>query len=227
VADEVDELRKDVNVALNEACLTGLAVDETERKARITLEVLALPESGPPRDDPRVLIVLAPVGRVWASLRMGRWNDEAAGVQPLILSQLMDVVRSFGGQHIYGWEFIDARDRVAALVDRVSLDVRLGEADGLGHTLDLFQESTTGPDRILDLRLWFDRLYVFRPTAEGNLVRLPTDQFAAEGVRWWDALYAGDPRTAGFGIFPGGSADPKFVRQIIQTLDQRKPSGPH
>jgi hypothetical protein len=66
----------------------------------------------------------------------------------------------------------------------------------------VFQSSGTGPARHLDLCVWFDELEVRRP--DGTVV--PPEEFAAGGRRWWDGMYAGDRRTAGHGIFPGGSA---------------------
>jgi hypothetical protein len=39
---------------------------------------------------------------------------------------------------------------------------------------------------------------VFTPEHE----EIALDDFAAGGVRWWDGLYANDPRTAGHGIAP-------------------------
>ena len=82
----------------------------------------------------------------------------------------------------------------AAWSDRLSLDWR-SEPGGLEHTLDLFQE---GYDRHLDLRIWFDELRVFTPEHE----EIALQDFMVGGVRWWDGLYANDPRTAGHGIAP-------------------------
>jgi hypothetical protein len=216
--DEVTALRADLNTALNEATVVGATVDPVERKARIALAILALPAMGPPNEDPRAMIVLAPVGRVCASLRDGQWDDAAAPVRPFILSQLMDVVRSFGEQAIYGWDFIDRADDDHARWSRqLSLDEHLGERDGLRHTLDIFQESGAGPARHLDLRFWFDMLYVFKPVGD-DLVRTPLDLFAAEGKRWWQGLNSGDPRTSGHGIIPG-TPTPEDIRRIQRSLD--------
>jgi hypothetical protein len=68
---------------------------------------------GPPPDDHRVQLILGPVGRVAASLRNGRADNDGAPVEEFAL-----------------------------------------------------------------------------------------EEFAAGGVRWWDGLYANDPRTAGHGIAP-------------------------
>ncbi|MGZ4180729.1 MAG: hypothetical protein ACXVUL_08605 [Solirubrobacteraceae bacterium] len=66
------------------------------------------------------------------------------------VDQLLDVVRRFTGQPVYGWEFLELSeaDNFATWSDRLSLDWR-SQLGGLSHTLDLFQE---GYDRHLDLR---------------------------------------------------------------------------
>ena len=53
--------------------------------------------------------------------------------------------------------------------------------------------------RHLDLRIWFRELHIHRSTGE----EIPLQEFIDGGVRWWDGLYAGDPRTSGNGIYPG------------------------
>jgi hypothetical protein len=78
------------------------------------------------------------------------------------------------------------------------VDVRLA-----GHgtqTVDLFQE---GGQRILEARIWFGTLEV--TTATGQV--LGVEELVAGGRRWWDAMYARDPRASGHGIVPGAPAD--------------------
>jgi hypothetical protein len=53
--------------------------------------------------------------------------------------------------------------------------------------------------RRLDLRLWFTELSI----ADRHGQKIKVEQFVADGMRWWDALYAGDSRTDGHGIVPG------------------------
>lgn len=102
---------------------------------------------------------------------------------------------------------------------RHDLNVALNEATLIGVELDTqrraaaltFAVLTLPPDDVsqrrgepahwakeLDLRIWFDELRVFTPEHE----EIALDDFAAGGVRWWDGLYANDPRTAGHGIAP-------------------------
>lgn len=195
--DLSEDQRHDLNVALNEATLIGAEVDTERRAASLTFAVLTLPaDDGPPPEDDRVQLVLRPVGRLAASLRNGRLDDGRAPVEKFAPDRLLDVVMSFQGLAVYGWEFLDRpeRDNFNEWSDRLSLDWR-SEPEGLSHTLDLFQ---AGYDRHLDLRIWFDEIRVFTPEHE----EITLDEFAAGGVRWWDGLYANDPRTAGHGIAP-------------------------
>jgi len=190
-----EEQRKGLGVALNEADLLGVEVDPRRRIAAVTLRVLTLSESGPAPEDRRVQLLLRPVGRVAASLRNGRWDNPDAPVVPLTLDDLLPTVRSFGGLSIYGWEYIDAHaNELAKWGDRLSLDWISG-ADGVSHSITLFQDPG---DRILDLCVWFDELEIRDP--EGNTI--PLDSFIEAGKRWWDAFYAGDERTQGYGMAP-------------------------
>jgi hypothetical protein len=184
-----------LGVAFNEATLLGAELRESDRVAGVTLAVLTLPEVGPSPRDARIQIRLAPVGRLAASLRLGVWNDPDATVVPFAVGDLLTTVQSFGGLPIYGWEFFDvlAKDRSNWLT-RLSLSWT-GGTDGQTHTLQLFQE---GPDRHLDLCIWFDTLSIFSP-AGGELA---INDVIAGGRRWWDALYRNDPRTADKGIVP-------------------------
>jgi hypothetical protein len=187
-----------LNVALNEAKLIGLELDVPGRRFAVTLSVLSLPpDDGPPRTDPRLSFVLEPVGRLAVSFRRAHWDDKRAAAIPISVEDLPSVAASFGQLPIYGWEFFDAGvDAFADSSRRLSLDVDLGP--GRTHTLDVFQE---GSDAFLDLRVWFDGLTIRRPEA-GGLVPASIEDVAAAGKRWWDGLYAGDPRTNAAEIVP-------------------------
>jgi hypothetical protein len=195
--DLTEDLCNDLGVALNEATLVDVAVDPSTWTGYVTLAVLTLQEEGLSPEDNRVLLVLQPVGRIAASLRHGLWNDPSAPVEQFTIDQLSEIVRSFGQLPIYGWEFFDVPESgpFSQWSDRLSLDVRRG-TDACSHTLDLFQDDAGR--RILDLRLWFERLEVRDP--RGAVI--PLDRFAADGRRWWDALHRGNSRTAGSGIIP-------------------------
>ena len=191
-------LKKELNVAFNEATLLGFEVDATRRLGAATFGVLTLPVEGVPPEDSRVQVLFSPVGRVTASLRKGRWDDPSAEVIPFQLSELLGIVQSFRGQPIYGWEFFDVHDdELLRWRGRVSLDWRSG-SDGIARSMSVTQESQIGPKQFLSLIVWFDKLTVRTP--DGAAVDV--DEFAAGGRRWWDGLFAGDERTRNAGIFP-------------------------
>jgi hypothetical protein len=195
--DLTSELVERLDVALNEATLLGAEVDTEHRAAFITLSVLTLPEEGPPPADPRVQLVLGPLGRVCASLRRGRWDDPDAAVEPFRIEDLLAAVGRVCGHAVYGWEFFDVPEEkdFARWKDRLSLDWRAPGDDGRSHTLILFQEADKAH---LDLCFWFDHLAIRTASYED----IPLDEFAAGGKRFWDGVYAGDPRTADSGIVP-------------------------
>jgi hypothetical protein len=191
-----EQLKPELNVALNEATLLGFEVDADRRLGGATFSVLTLPVTGPTPDDARIQLLFSPVGRVAASLRLGRWNDPNAELVPFELAQLLREVQNFGGLPIYGWEFFDVHEEELARWDgRVSLDWRSG-SDGTFHSIRVFQEHPA--NRYLSLIVWFDKLSARHP--DGTAISLK--EFTSGGRRWWDALYAGDARTAGRGINP-------------------------
>lgn len=182
-----------LGVALNEATLVGVEIDEQQRGVGVTFSVLTLPQTGPAPQDTRVQFVLFPVGRVIASLRNGDWNDVDAEILQVAPEELLTVVQSFGGQPVYGWNFFDVRDDAKEhWIDQLSLDWGARE-DGMEHTLTLFQE---GVERHLDLRIWFDAFVICDPY--GNQIEV--EEFCAGGQRWWRAFNEGDPRTRGAGL---------------------------
>jgi hypothetical protein len=146
--------------------------------------VLARDEGGLEVADPRRTLRLTGVSRAVASYRAGRWDDETAPALPLDAAGLRDLLRRSGGTPVYGWEFVDVDGRSwPQWRERLSLDLRL--AGRGGHDLILFQDLQGKAH--LDLRVWFADLSVF----DGDHRRVDLDRFIAAGVRWWDAMYAG------------------------------------
>ncbi len=193
-----EEQKQGLGVAFNEASLLGVEVSAERSLCGITFSLLTLPESSPAPEDSRIQVLLHPVGRVAASLRMGRWDNDTAAVQPFELAELLSVVQSFEGLPIYGWEFFDlSEDKFRSWSNRLSLDWH-GDPSGMEHSIFLFQEGSI-PERILDLRIWFREIEFRRP--DGTLIC--TEHVISGGKRWWDGLYAGDKRTEGHGIVPG------------------------
>ncbi|MEV6320521.1 hypothetical protein AB0M45_04890 [Nocardia sp. NPDC051787] len=186
-----------LNVALSEATCLGLAVDEAANQLRLDLEVLTLPEHGTASEDSRVQVTFTGVSRIAASLRTQHWDDLEPRVLPLQLDGLDEAIRSFGGGRLHGWEFIDLDDSGWALwSELLSFDTRIDDHKS-AHVLEFSQEEGIDP-RELDVRVWFDGITVH--DVQGK--QIPLADFIANGVRWWQAHDAGDPRATRPGIAP-------------------------
>ncbi len=191
-----DQQRNGLDTLLNEADLLGFEVDPDRKIGSATFNILTLPEVGPAPTDSRYQLLLHPVTRVVASLRQTQHESEREVVKSFALEELLRVVESFGGQPIYGWEFFDVHDKtLAEIAGRVSLDWPPGN-ESASHSLSVFQSSD---DRILDFCIWFDSLLIRNADGEG----VPIDVAIEGAERWWERMYAGDPRTDGRGIVPG------------------------
>ena len=192
-----DDLKAGLSVAFNEATLLGFEFDPRRALAGATMSVLSLPAgNGPMPEEPRIQLLFKDVSRLILSLRLGRWDDQAAPVQPVPLEDVLAVVQSFGGLPVYGWEFFDRGERdLAEWGDRLSLDWKSEGGSHAPHSLFLFQE---GPDRHLDMSVWFRDMEARRPSGE----TIPLQEVADAGKRWWDAFHAHDPRTKGLGMEP-------------------------
>jgi hypothetical protein len=200
---KIDEsTASEIGVALNEASLLGAEYNPDTNAVGLTLSVLTLPDdSSPEPEDPRRQIILTEIGRLAGVLTARQADPSSAAVEPFSVSDLLSVVESFGGQAVYGWDFINGDDHGFAKWRRnLSVDHRPREGS-LENRIFLFQEGATD-DRVLDLWIWFSDLIV--RDAVGSTI--PLDRFVADGKRWWDALYAHDPRTRGHGIVPGSAS---------------------
>lgn len=187
-----------LGVAFNEAALFGVELDEEKRRVGVTLSMVCANEDGTLPDDKRVQIILQPVGKLVASLRNGRWDDEKAEIVPFKADELLETIKSFQGLPIYGWEFINCGDNdYNQWSKRASLTFESG-TDGLSHTFDLFQE---GFERHLDLRIWFDDMKFFSPGGQ----EIEIEEVIKRGKRGWDQIYSGDKKaTNEYAIFPTG-----------------------
>lgn len=195
-----EDQKSGLGVALNEAAWLGISINEESHQVALGFRVLALPaDSSAQRDDTIVTLLLSGVTRIAASLRSGRWDDPRAEVMPLTIELLPEVVRSFGGSPIYGWDFIDpAEDAWRDWRNRLSFDATVSDVPS-AQVIELFQESGSGVARHLDFRAWFGELQVF----DDHRNEIALEEFIAAGVRWWEGLHAGDPQTQGHGIVSG------------------------
>ena len=188
-----------IDTALNEATWRSIELLPDRAEVRLVFDVLTLPDGPSGEGHARVELVLEDVRRVAASYRLGHWSDPSAEVVAVSISELPSVLTLFGGLPVYGWKFFDPPskgpgDSWTRWRRRLSLDARWARGR-TAHVLEVFQET---PARILAVRVWFDTVRVFDQTAR----ELTLDQFVAGGVRWWDALFAGDERTKQSGISP-------------------------
>lgn len=198
----MSDLWSNLDVALNEARWLDMEVDAGTRRAVATFEVLTLPPEGPAPSDVRVVLTFAEVGRIAVSLTEIDDPKEGRRVVPIQLADLSQVVRSFGGCPIYGWDFFDRTDDdFAKWSSRLSLDLAWSPG-GHDHSIQLFQEGVetnallldpNNQRRNLDLRLWFDRVEASKASGEPILLV----DVAEGGRRWWTAMREGDPRTSG------------------------------
>lgn len=171
-----------LNVALSEATLDSVTVDQPAKLASIVISVPMLGD-----DETLVTIRLLVVSRIAVSLRLGPWNDLLAKVVPITLDDLSAVVQTFGTQPVYGDRFVDvpSAEGFGRWSDRLSLDHWLLQDLGT-HTLALFQESSL-PERHLDMQVWFEDLAIFDAEGKG----IPLDTFIDVREKWWDALFGG------------------------------------
>jgi hypothetical protein len=175
-----------IGVALNESTLLDLLLDPADGRLELVIDVLTLPEEGPAPEDARVLVQLRHVSRV-----VFRQAGPGGSEPPLTIDQVAGVVRAHAGRPMYGWNFIDTERPEP---DAPDFEWR-SAAPPAAHRLWVFQG-----EGLTDLFVWFRTFEV--STLSGRHV--PLDEFIAGGKRWWDGLYAGDPRTANRGIVPSG-----------------------
>lgn len=93
-------------------------------------------------------------------MREGRSGGPGAKVVAFQVEDVLQVVQSFCGAAVDGWEFFDVHEK--SLRDwgkMLRLDWRSGN-DGLSHSISVFQD--TG-ERVLTLCVWFDQLEIRRP----------------------------------------------------------------
>lgn len=197
---ELDQAtRAGLGLAMNEADFVDLSFDPALGLATATLRLPTLADAANERLR-TVQFVLHPVARVVASLRqrVRPWDDAGSTVVPIAFADLPDVVRSFGGQPIYGCEFFDVHETEQEhWLGRESLDWKKGDG-AAPHSLTLFQESV---DRQLDVCLWFRDLELL----DDRGFRIQPERLAAAGVAFWKAFHRRDARTEGLGLFPLGS----------------------
>lgn len=185
-----DARRKGLDIAVSEASCHGIDLDPDAASIRLHLEVLSIPPGGSEPADRRVTLVFGRVGRLAASLRAQKWDDLEATVFPLDLETLPQIVASYGGPELHGWEFFDLPDSCwTQWRELLSLDTRLGDGDR-AHLFEMSLQEGIDP-RELDIRIWFDELTLLDDAG----AEIPIDDFIGCGQRWWEAHDRCDPCT--------------------------------
>jgi hypothetical protein len=191
------ELLHRLDDALNESQVCGLSFDPEAAEARLFLEVLALPETGPIDRDLRRVLILSGVFSSEVILRADR--DDALG--PVLPLESLDALERFfsslgQAEAMYGWEFIDRESVGEDWNVPASLTAASIRPQAAGHTLHWFTEcGRPGPEGdweryLLQGVIRFADLRIERADARP----VPLEEFVADGRRWWVALRSGDSR---------------------------------
>jgi hypothetical protein len=207
-----EELRHRIGLALNEATLLGIEFDKEKNLVACSFALVAMEKNGNVPNDNRLLFIFKPVGRFVASCRKGHWDDKSAEVEKFEPENILEIVQSFQGLSIYGWDFINCGDKdFDTWKDRLSFDYLTVNEDGLTNTIDLFQE---GGNRHIDIRIWFDDFEILTPKYES----VELEEFLENGKRGWDAVYANNDKMNNFGIFPATTENQHKIKTAINNL---------
>lgn len=184
-----------LEVALNEADVLGLRLDQNGRWCDLLVEVRALPETGPiDRDPRRVLRLLTP-----ATVKVLLRRDKAGHLGPVVPLRDIDEVEVFFSSlawtgSMYGWSFFDDPALTADWSVNPSLTIDLRDEAGT-RTLYWFNECGREEQHgkvayCIEGLVSFEDLQVL----DANDQEQPLEEFIADGVRWWRAFYDGDER---------------------------------
>jgi hypothetical protein len=211
-----EELRHRIGLALNEATLLGVEFDKEKNLVACSFELVAMDKDGNIPEDNRILFIFKPVGRFVASLRNGHWDDKNAEVEKFEPENILEIIQSFKGLSIYGWDFVNCGDEdFDTWKDRLSFDYVKGDNVGLTNTIDLFQE---GGNRHVDLRIWFDDFAILTPKYE----QVDLEDFLENGKRGWDAVYANNDKMSNFGIIPATSENEQKLKNAVRNLTEEQ-----
>lgn len=207
-----EELRHRIGLALNEATLLGVEFDKENTMVACSFALVAMDKKGNVPVDNRLLFIFKPVGRFVASLRNGHWDDKSAEIEKFEPKNILEIIQSFRGLSIYGWDFINCGDKdFDTWKDRLSFDYTTGDNIGLTNTIDLFQEDD---NKHIDLRIWFDDFEILTPKYEP----VDLEEFLENGKRGWDAVYANNDKMGNFGIIPATTENEQKLKTAIKSL---------
>lgn len=207
-----EELRHQIGLALNEATILGIEFNKEESSVACTFALVSMDENGNVPNDNRLLFIFKPFGRFVASLRNGNWDDINAPTEIFEPEEILEKIKSFNGQSIYGWDFVNCGDEdFGNLKERLSFDYTRGDSIGLTNTIDLFQEDG---ERHIDIRIWFDHFEIMTLAYE----KIELFDFIENGKRGWDAVYDNNDKMADFGIIPATNKNEQKIESAISAL---------
>lgn len=136
-----EELIYRIGLTSNEAILLVVESKNEKNLVSCSFALVAMDKDGNVPEDKRLLFIFKRVGRFVASLRNGHWDDKDAKVEKLNQKVFLEIIQSFKGLAIYGWDFINCGDKdFDPWKDRLSFDYLTVDNIGLTNTIGLFQE---------------------------------------------------------------------------------------
>lgn len=192
-----DATRERLEAALNESEVVGVRLEPSRAYVDVLLQVIALPEAGQLMTDGRRIIRLIRPGELRFLLRPDR-PGQASTVQPAIPLADLAAVEAFfealtWGGAIYGWRFFDDPQLVSDWPADISLHVPVN-SERVRHSFYWFNEcGCSAGAYCLEGTITFDDVQIL--DAAG--AEIPLESFVADGMRHWEALFAGDPRLSG------------------------------
>jgi hypothetical protein len=207
-----EELRHRIGLALNEATLLGVEFDKEKNLVACSFALVAMDKDGNVPKDNRLIFIFNPVGRFVASYRNGHWDDKNAVVEKFEPTEILEIIKRFNGQAIYGWDFVNCGNKdFDTWKDRLSFDYSTSDNIGFTNTIDLFQEDG---NKHIDLRIWFDNFEILTP----NYEPVDLEEFLENGKRGWDAVYANNDKMGNFGIIPATAENEQKLKTAISNL---------
>lgn len=198
------DLKHYLDHALNEARLTEFEYDDVLNKATAIFETVALNSDGSVPEDSRVIFHFLNLSRLSAFVKLGMWDNESAEILKLTPREFTSYLKSFNGQSMYGWEFINVKDsenNFREWKDKASFDIVISPQSDSTNCIDIFSEHFSDKPKTIDLRLCFDDIKI--ESISG--IPMTIQDFIDRGVRGWDSIYSGNNEmTNKYGIVAAG-----------------------
>ena len=212
------KLKDRIGIALNEAVLLGVEFDEEKNTVACSFSLISMDKNGNTPIDNRLLFIFNPIGKFVASYRKGYWDDQNAEVIKFEPEKILEIVQSFQGLSIYGWDFINCGDKdFDTWKNRLSFNYSTNVGNGMTNTIDLFQE---GFEKHIDIRIWFDDFKIL--TSEYKPFKI--EDFLDNGERGWNAITSNNTKMKKFGVIPLTVENSQKIKvSIKKAYENQKP----